>query len=380
MAQLTKKSLYLGGSHRFRWWRFKMIPLGVWILAVILGIVLSSRKVSTIDVAGIIETRDVSVISLQEGKMQNLLVDLFDPVEKNQTLALLDDASLKSEFRILESRIGKLRFEWEEKKNQWEPSVQDASDETALTKLNELKAHLDFAERNILRHIDAYNRERMGLLLKRQKCLVDEKIGGTELYDALKSEMDSISDRMKSHEETLSLLKNKLEESRQRSGNQGTKIEPEKMKWIQAFEENILNSENRTNLLLEKKNTLEIRAPLSGFVSRIFLKTGDPVLTGNPILVIVGGGTVKATAYIKEDQFMDVALGAEAKVFSRIHPDEIATAQVVKIGPQMEETPMRLWRFSSVPEWGLPVVIGDLPFQHFKPGEMVDIRISGKTP
>jgi multidrug resistance efflux pump len=379
MAKLTQKSLSPALSHRFRWWRFRLIPVAVWILAVIIVLFLSSRKVSDVEVMGIIETQDMPVIAVRDGKIQEMMVDIFDPVQKNQTLALLEDASLRTEFLILESDLRRLRFEWEAKKDQWEKSPQAPSNKLSLSKLNELKAQLDYTERSIMKEIDKYNLARLGLLFERQKRLVDDKIAGPEPFESLKLEMESLSEIMKSHEDMLDVLKARIQEARRQSGSRAESSEDATWeKWIQAFGEEMKKMESRLLELAQKKNSVEIKAPVSGVVSRIFCKTGDALLSGNPLLNIMLGDSVKAMAYVKEDQLLDITPGSEVKVFSRIRPGENFKAAVLKAGPRMEEMPQRLWRAPSIPEWGLPVIVGNLPFDMFRPGELVEIQISNK--
>ena len=62
-------------------------------------------------------------------------------------------------------------------------------------------------------------------------------------------------------------------------------------------------------------------------------------------------------------------------VASLSHPEKVAESFVVRLGPDVEMLPERLWRQPSTPEYGRAVVIAAVPSLDLTPGELLSVRI-----
>ena len=56
-------------------------------------------------------------------------------------------------------------------------------------------------------------------------------------------------------------------------------------------------------------------------------------------------------------------------------PERVAESVVVRLGPDIEILPERLWRVPSTPEYGRAVVIAAVPTLQLTPGELLNVRL-----
>jgi hypothetical protein len=56
-------------------------------------------------------------------------------------------------------------------------------------------------------------------------------------------------------------------------------------------------------------------------------------------------------------------------------PSLVAESIITRVGPSIEQMPLRMWRDSAIPEYGLPFVVAGIPVLKLTPGELVGIRV-----
>ena len=55
---------------------------------------------------------------------------------------------------------------------------------------------------------------------------------------------------------------------------------------------------------------------------------------------------------------------------------EVAESFVVRVAPDIELLPERMWRAPAQPEYGRAIVIAAVPSLHLTPGELLDVRLA----
>lgn len=125
----------------------------------------------------------------------------------------------------------------------------------------------------------------------------------------------------------------------------------------------------------QRRAMLVLTAPVSGQISRIFHHPGETVLAGDPILAMTDTSSQRVLAYVDERSAGQIQEGSEVRLQSQGRPERIATARVARAGTAFQELPISLRLTPILPEWGFPVLIGDIPRGVFLPGERLSVRI-----
>ena len=77
----------------------------------------------------------------------------------------------------------------------------------------------------------------------------------------------------------------------------------------------------------------EIRAPVSGYITKHDLQTGEYVVAGKPVFSIVGGDKVWVEANLKETELTHVRIRQTAKITVDAYPNKAWKAEVASISP-----------------------------------------------
>jgi multidrug resistance efflux pump len=117
----------------------------------------------------------------------------------------------------------------------------------------------------------------------------------------------------------------------------------------------------------------EIRAPLSGCVTDVYLHPGQFVQSGQPILELVEEEASHIIAYIRQDQRVRPVRGMAVQVHLQSDPAHAYESYVETVGVQMVRLPDPMLRDHKTPEWGLPVRIAIPPTAGLRPGDSVNV-------
>ena len=143
---------------------------------------------------------------------------------------------------------------------------------------------------------------------------------------------------------------------------------------LAPLRESITVQQSRIQSIETRRARFVLRAPVAGEISQIFRRSGDILLAGTPILSITNPNSREAVAYLKEEDARRLSRDTPVRVVSRTKPAQIVDARIVRVGASIQQLPVNLRRVASVVEWGLPVLIGELPEGVFFPGEAIDIK------
>ncbi len=159
---------------------------------------------------------------------------------------------------------------------------------------------------------------------------------------------------------------------------------------LEAVHKEINVQEKLIDELLIRRKVLAIISPIDGVVVQIQVnanqaalrrpgedilrRPGEVVLAGDPILVVAEETPREIIAYATEEQLSNVKETMVVELIKNTTPRQIASSQVVHLGPAMEIMPERLWRNPNVAQWGRPMLIKIPPGLKLIPGELVGIR------
>ena len=127
--------------------------------------------------------------------------------------------------------------------------------------------------------------------------------------------------------------------------------------------------------------SLDITAPVSGTVFRVYLRPGQLARAGDIIMEISADGSNYVVSYLREEQqYIKPKPNMIVDVRPRNDPRRVVSGTVDTVGATVEPVPARQLRDQKVPEWGLPVRLTIPPDSNLRPGEMVNLAFKPTTP
>jgi multidrug resistance efflux pump len=120
--------------------------------------------------------------------------------------------------------------------------------------------------------------------------------------------------------------------------------------------------------------SLDITAPVSGTVFKVYLRPGQLARAGDIIMEISAEGSNYVVGYLREEQqYVRPTPKMAVEVRPRNDPRRVVRGTVDTVGATVEPVPARQLRDQRVPEWGLPVRLTLPENANLRPGEMVNL-------
>ncbi len=360
--------------------RQQVLPFAVWCVALTGVLVLAQRATMRVDAVGIVELREVMVAPLIDGTVHAMSVDWFDEVESGTTVALMDDTVVKAELATAEAELSMLRAQVNANRDRFElEAALNQLDELGLRRrfiLNEEQARLDLMDRIRQHEYNKIELERLRIQKERQQRLVEQDITAQAQFDDTRLRYEALQKQIEEDELAIELAKQQVEEAtRRREAYEQRTAQVDVPSLLEPLIQNVRVQETRIQQIVERRKLLALRAPLSGKVSHIFHRTGETVLSGDPILSITDSRSERVLAYVDERAARRIRVGDTVEVSSRDRPKRVATAKVFRVNSRIEEFPIRLRRNPFLPQFGLSILVGNVPPGAFLPGEVLDLRI-----
>jgi multidrug resistance efflux pump len=350
----------------------------VWCIAVAIVVVLGVRRFHQVRVGGVVETVDATVSSQFPGTVESLSVDLLDEIDKGAVVAIMDDGLVKASFVTAEAELSRLRAELEAHERQTRLETTTGMRRFVL---NEEAARLDYMDRLVELETDKIDLERQRVELNRLERLVSEGLIDKAAYDTGRLRYEALSTKVEQSAETMALSRKRREDSVDRRveyERQTTELDV--ASHLRPFREAVRVQEAKLQEILEHRTRLVLKAPIAGRVTQVFARDGMTVAAGEPILALSGTRSHRVLAYLDEASVERVRLGERVEIVSPYGRKSVVSARVLKLGGGIEEVPLRLCRNALFPQWGLPVLVGDIPTDIFVPGETLQVRFLGDVP
>lgn len=359
-------------SRALRLWRLRFLPIVVWCGAVAVVASLLSGQIETFDAVGVMELREVQVAPLVDGTVQSLNVDLFDEVRAGQVIGMLDDTLVRSALVTAQAELTHLKAQFRAARAKLQ--ITELRDERRFS-LNEQEARLDLLDRIAQQEARKGELVRVQMQLVYHKQLIEKGIGERSLYDDIRLQIEALDMEMKENEVAIEAARFLAEESAQRWAERQEVVQDvELSEVLDPLRQAVNVQEARILELTEARKLLMLRAPLSGKITDIDARVGQSVEAGTPVVAISAVESNRVVAYVSERSVENLELGAKVLVCSRRQPRQVVEARVLKMGAKVETLPNRLRRNPLVPEWGLAILVGEVPPRAFFPGETLDLR------
>ena len=126
--------------------------------------------------------------------------------------------------------------------------------------------------------------------------------------------------------------------------------------------------------------SLEIPAPVSGTVARVYFRPGQFVRAGDIIMEISADRSNYVVGYLREEQqYIKPRERMVVDVRARNDPRRAVQGTVDTVGATIQPVPARQLRDQRVPEWGLPVRVTIPADANLLPGEMVNLAFKAAS-
>ena len=381
---------------RFGRLHLHILPILVWLAAVACVVVLFRHRSQRFEVLGIAQGRMHQVCAPVDSRLKIVSVELFEDVSKGQTLAAFDDSQLNAQTATIQAEIEHLAAQL--------LSTQD----TMLAEAANLETDRVASQRRF--YVDVENARLRVLELKTlietdrvtlQDLAVEVKIA-TELlekdaiapYELQKAEAlyNALAKKIEENQYLLTQTEQDLEEVRKRRDEfaQRQTVHPSIDSALETIRKQIAVQEKLIAELSVQREMLRITSPVDGKIVQIQIRANqaamrrpgedilrkprEVVLAGDPILVVAETEPTEIVAYIGQEQLAKVKETMVVQLVKSTEPAQIASSQVIRLGPTMELMPQQLWRNPNIAQWGRPILIKIPPGLKLLTGETIGIR------
>ncbi|MHC4060116.1 MAG: HlyD family secretion protein [Planctomycetota bacterium] len=382
------------------WVRAHVLPILVWVGAVMCVVVLMRHRVRRFEVVGIARGRVHQVAANCAGRLQDVRVQLFGQVSEGQPLAVittvLDNENLQAQLNTALAGVQQLQA-------QLATTEETLLAEAANLEADRIAARRRFAvdvenarlrvlEVKTLLETDRIMLEDLDVEVKIVRSLLDED--AVEPYELQKVQVqyNALATKIEENEHLLERATQDFIRAEARR-DEFAKLQPQHPSVDSALEliqQATRVQERLVEELLARRVPLVLKAPFDGVVIQVFVRVndarslrpgentlrmpGEVVMPGEPILTIVEAEPAEIIAYAREDQMGRIRERMAVELIKTSEQAQIASSQVVYLGPVMELMPEQLWQNPNIPQWGRPMLIKIPPGFELIPGELVGIR------
>jgi HlyD family secretion protein len=367
-------------SRHFRIFRRTLLPSLVFLCALAFMLTIRNRQWTLVEATGVVEQHQVMVAPLLDGTIRAVAVDLLDTVQSGQVLAVMDDTVLQAELNTAEAELARIRASLDAEKSQviWETrnAALDRTNTQRRLAVDEEIARLDWLDRTVQQESDRISLQLLALELKRQQDLFKSSVSDQASLDSARLQYEALEKQVTETESVLTSAKQRLEEAASRNRQtdfSGMELEVDAI--LRPIQEELRVQESIIKGLQQQRDLLTLKAPGNGKVQQLLQRPGDTIVAGTPVMVLGCGEGTRILGFVDLRLTDTVHQGDTVEIYSRRRHGPMAISIITKVGAQMEPFPVQLLSSAQLPQWGYPVLIGELPKGEFIPGEVVDIRI-----
>tara|TARA_A100001011_G_scaffold311394_1_gene328395 strand:+ start:2103 stop:3239 length:1137 start_codon:yes stop_codon:yes gene_type:complete len=348
-----------------RWleFRHRVLPAIVFVVALLAVITLWDRHLTSPSLIGQVQTTRLNIRTPSGGTITNLTVQLFQQIQKGDTIAKLDPGdpltALGNQADLLLAKKELLQLMNLTTAGSAFDIQRNVLDKERLrTELMQQKVALASAEVSLQNLENEWSRA---------KDLHIQELLSDSLYDL--AEKNYLAARAEVEERNI-LIK-------------------DLGKTIQSIEKLIASSQEIEEVKLDiDRTTLQrsiakleqewvIRAPATGTVTAIQKRNGEMVSSSESIITLTQTQSDMVIAYLPQGSEIPVLVGQSVNIKTRTQSVRECQATIVRVGTSYEVMPdmlsqLQLYKLGGI---GVPLIVKLPPDFHCLPGEMVNITL-----
>lgn len=342
-------------EHHWRQFRVKVAPYLSFALVFVLAVWLWGRNLANPLIVGQAEGAQANIVSPVAGRVAQIHVNLYQEVQAGDVIAIVD----ASDPLILSNTIALIHAE-----------------------LEATRADAGFGPGDKVR----YAQFQMDWLAQRAKLA---ELRGDLLFSQL--EFDRVSKLAKDEvdpQRDLDYARSQRDRFQGAVDEQAVAVATaEKALLALAPTNNVDESAsvkaaiavaNQSLRLAESElQPVALRAPISGYITKIEALPQGTVVRGGAIATIASSGVDRIVGFIGQPIRVEPRVGMKAIVRSRGINRVAGDCLISHVGPRIElfDAPLRVRGMGAAQERGLPIVVTVPPNLHLRPGEFVEITL-----
>jgi len=391
--------------------RHHILPVIVWLFAVLCVVGLFSRRAPRFEVLGMARGQVRQISATCTGRLTEVYVDLFEQVEAGQTLAVIDtvldnermvETELKSQIDSAVAEIQHLTAQLVPTQDTLEAEKSDREIGFA-SQMRQFLLDIDQARLQIMNVKVQIASDRVLLAdlaseVKITEALLKEDAVTAYELQKVQAQHDSLAEKISENEALLAQAEKDLITAQQRLDEfaQHPPVNPSVDGALDVIRKEIRVKEALVQGFMEQLDTLkarrviELKAPFTGVVislqgranqailrrpgEDVIRRAGEVVQAGDSILVIAEIKPSEVVAYVNESQLGLVGEKTQVEIIKSRPLEQKARCEVDYIGPALELMPEQLWRNPNFPQWGQPIVIKIPEGLELVAGELVGVK------
>ncbi|AQT67882.1 putative efflux pump membrane fusion protein [Anaerohalosphaera lusitana] len=362
----------------------RALPAVVWFAALAGTVVLFQYRMQDYKLVGIARDNTRKVSPLENGRIKDVGVRLYQRVNRGQVVARMQDDHIATRLQTIRAEIGKLGAEMDKVRDQMLAEAERLESEKAATH-RRFVLDVEAARLKVL-ELQAQIEPQLIRLGNLQAEVQIEK----DLFDAgavttdyavkqAQNEYDVVAESVAENRELLAAAEQAHDKAVARYQQYQEAVADDQNGSLELAIAPIIKEIDVQESLLEElqvqRFALDLRAPADGTVRQILAGEGETVLAGQPIVVVAPEQSTDVVAYVKQNQYVDLRADARVQLIRQAAEPQVADARVYEVSPAYELMPERLWQDPRVPEYGRAVLI-EIPQQfEVDPGEVVGVRL-----
>ena len=378
-------------SYWFRRLYLHFLPILVWLGTVACVVALFHHRSRRFEVIGIARAEVHDIGTNTRARLVSVSVQLFQKVNKGDPVAVVntvpDDERIEAEIAIIQAEMDLVEAQLTELRKNYVANVNNLESEW-YAEMRAFTADVVAAKAHIVDTNSVLETD-LATLKKMQQEIEIFKIEnganfGTDiaLYNqskTMEANRDMLQEQIKREEKVLAdyqeewiaAIDRREKYKKEYKPIAGTKDE-EAERVIDLAKEAL---ERQKNELEERQRDVVLTAPCDGFVSNIYARVGEVVITPDALILSISEEKPNTIiAYAGEELVGHFAAGKPIEVTKGSEPKQIGRSKVTDIGPRVEQMPARWWRNPTIPRWGRAIQV-EIPLgMNLVPGERVGIR------
>ncbi len=358
----------------------KALPIAVWLLALVALVKLAEVTPSAQRVPGIVDTTNSIVLAPVEGRVAMVSVQLHQPVVADQVIARLDDRDLRLRLTQASYELERLRADMTRVQSDLDREAKAASTEHNLdagvehrrlatgvetAQLGALSTRADLEEARIRWQGAAVETERLTTLATQGMIGEPELVRVRTDRDALKKRIQELEALYDEHRASIATARQRLTEF---APGQATDVPLDTamapLRW------RLKQQEAQIERLALDAQALDLRAPISGHIASLDVKSGEWATAGRTIATIVDPTPRRIRAYVPDTMRTRLQTATTLQV-QRADSSLLGATTILSISPTVVRVPERLWRDPQREEWGYEVLVTAIGTE--LPGERVHL-------
>lgn len=365
--------------------RLHVIPIVVWLCALVGVIFLFNTRIQRFEVIGMAQSQTWQVSAVETSRIKSLNVDLFDEVKKGQVLVVLHSELqpelIAAKLNTINAEITRLKAELAANREILDAEAKNSRIDM-VTEHRRFSADVESAKLAILELIAVIEPDRILLrdyladIKIEQKLLDIDAISTTYNLEKAQAMHDAIKLKIEKNKEFLDQARKNLDQAIKRKNEffSTEPVNPSPDIALLAISKAIDVQQKLMEEIIIEGKTLVIESPADGVVTHIMARAGEVAMAELPILTITQTNPTEVIGYASDATHNSLKQGQRVQLIKNGSKPQIAESQVVQIGPVIDLVPPRLMVDPDRPQWGRAFFVKIPPGMKLTPGEKIGIR------